>query len=98
MGIENVVLTLGSQGAIFVNGAGSWWAQPPAVSIVSTVGSGDTFLAALLMALLRGESPAMALQQAVAAGAANALAPGGSRFELSDFYQILAMTAVGEVS
>jgi 1-phosphofructokinase family hexose kinase len=98
MGIENVVLTMGSQGAIFVNEAGSWWAQPPAVSVVSTVGSGDAFLAALLIALLRGESPATALRQAVAAGAANALGPGGSRFELGDFYELLARTVVTEVS
>jgi ribokinase len=45
-------------------------ATPPAVSIVDTTGAGDTFTAALTLALIEGRSPNAALQFACAAGAA----------------------------
>lgn len=90
MGPQTVVLTLGRQGAILVHEAGSWWARPPVIKAVSGIGSGDSFLAGLVTGLAAGQSPATALQQAVAAGAANALRPGGGRFNISDFNTILA--------
>ena len=45
-------------------------ATPPAVSVVDTTGAGDTFTAALTLALVEGQSPDAALQFACAAGAA----------------------------
>ena len=89
MGIATVVITLGEQGAILVSEAGRWWAKPPNLEIVSSVGSGDVFLAGLVTGLVAGSTPAEALRRAVAAGAANALQPGGGIFSQTDFEQLL---------
>ena len=43
--------------------------SPPAVNVVDTTGAGDTFTAALTLALLEGQAPAEALEFACAAGA-----------------------------
>lgn len=44
-------------------------ASPPAVSVVDTTGAGDTFTAALTIALVEGQAPPEALQFACVAGA-----------------------------
>ncbi|MFN8569316.1 MAG: PfkB family carbohydrate kinase [Kouleothrix sp.] len=69
---------------------GSWHAQPPAIRVVSSVGSGDAFLAALVVALVRGQAAPAALCQAVAAGAANALSVGGGQIDTAIYQQLLA--------
>jgi 1-phosphofructokinase len=93
-GPASVVLTLGEQGAVMVSEASGWYAQPPAVQAVSAVGSGDVFFAGLLTALLERCSPGDALRRAVAAGAANALTPGGGRFDLGHYHRLLAATTL----
>lgn len=85
-----VVLTLGGAGAVLANEQGSWHAQPPAIRVVSSVGSGDAFLAALVVALVRGQAAPAALCQAVAAGAANALSVGGGQIDTAIYQQLLA--------
>ncbi len=45
-------------------------AQPPGVDAVDATGAGDTFTAALTVALVEGQSPQDALRFACAAGAA----------------------------
>jgi len=93
-GAGPVVLTLGELGAVMATDSGAWWARPPAVNVLSAVGSGDVFLAGLVTALAANASPAEALRQAVAAGAANALSAGGGRFALDDFQALLAATQI----
>lgn len=85
-----VVLTLGGAGAVLAGAEGSWHARPPEVAIVSTVGSGDAFLAGLVVALTRALPPPEALRYAVAAGAANAMSVGGGRIDLDCFRELLA--------
>ena len=76
-GVPLVSITLGAAGAVLADADGAWRAQALPVRPVSTVGSGDAFLAGLLMALAEGRPPPAALGHAVAAGTANALAFGG---------------------
>ena len=45
-------------------------AEPPHVEVVDTTGAGDTFTAALTLALIEGMEPQAALDFACAAGAA----------------------------
>jgi fructose-1-phosphate kinase PfkB-like protein len=92
-----VALTLGAIGALMVSDEGGWWAQPPALRVVSAVGSGDAFLAGLVTALTAGKPQPDALRWAVAAGAANALVVGGGRFRLGDFHSALAATSAHRV-
>jgi len=72
-GISSIAVTLGKDGAILVVDSGVWFARPPTIEVVSSVGSGDAFLGGLAFALEQGHPPKVALQYGVAAGAANAL-------------------------
>lgn len=71
-GIERVVVTLGGDGAFCVGPRGEWRCGAPAIRFVSAVGSGDSFLAAYLWALDKGQGDREALVLGVGAGAANA--------------------------
>ncbi len=72
MGIAVVVVTLGKQGALWVDAGGAWYARPPEVEFVSAVGSGDSMLAAMLYAVIHEMPAPEVLRWGVAAGAANA--------------------------
>ena len=84
------VITLGAAGAILSTRDGRWSAQGPRVKVVSTVASGDVFLAGLVHGLDVDKSWPQALVDAVAAGTANTLIPGGGRFAREEFEQIRA--------
>ncbi len=96
-GAKQAVITLGKRGAVFVNENVNWYACSPAVSAISAIGSGDAFLAGLLTAFEDGQSPANALRQAVAVGAANALTVGGGMFDLNDFKRLVAGTQLSSL-
>jgi len=78
-GVREVLLTLGGDGALLstVDG-GLWSAQPPRITVRSTVGAGDCSLAGYLLADLAGAPPADRLRTAVAYGAASASLPGSA--------------------
>lgn len=80
-----VAVTLGADGAVLAYEDACYAARPPAITAVSAVGSGDSFLAGLLLGFVRGHTPPKALRQAVAAGAANALSLGAGRFSWGEF-------------
>jgi 1-phosphofructokinase family hexose kinase len=88
------VLTLGASGAVLVSETERWHAQPPSVQAMSSVGSGDAFLAGLVTGLECGSGCSEALRRAVAAGTANALSAGGGRFAMADFNRLLGETVI----
>lgn len=72
-----VAITWGSRGAgLFRDGVRLATAEPPEVDALDTTGAGDTFVAALTLALLEGKPPADALAFACAAGALSTTKPG----------------------
>ncbi len=72
-----VAITLGAEGAIlFHDGIEVARAEPPTVDVVDATGAGDTFTAALTVALLEGQSADKALRFACAAGALAATGAG----------------------
>jgi len=75
-GVESVLASLGSQGAVLVTAAGAWHAAPPPTTVVSTVGAGDSSLFGYLLGDLRGLAPERRLALAVAYGSAAAGLPG----------------------
>jgi 1-phosphofructokinase len=78
-GVAEVLLTLGADGAVLSTADGGLWsAQPPPVTVRSTVGAGDSSLAGYLLADLAGAPPAERLRNAVAYGAASASLPGSA--------------------
>jgi ribokinase len=86
-----VVVTLGAKGAIMYQGAvGSLSAKPPKVVPVDTTGAGDTFVGALVVALMEGQSRQDALIFACAAGAA-ATQKAGAQPSMPDRTAVLAL-------
>ncbi|MGO2112815.1 MAG: 1-phosphofructokinase family hexose kinase [Pseudoclavibacter sp.] len=77
-GCGAVLLTLGGAGAVYTDASTALVAAPPPISVASTVGAGDASLAGFLLAHSEGASPAGALAQAVAHGAAAASLPGST--------------------
>ena len=75
-GIATVVISMGSRGAICVSQGGAWKVLPPPVARISTVGSGDSMVAGLAVAMARGEPLIEGLRLGAAAGAATAMTPG----------------------
>ena len=72
-----VAVSLGAEGAVlYKDGQEIARAAPPKVQVVDTVGAGDTFTAALTVALIEGKSPDDALAFAVTAGALACTRPG----------------------
>ncbi len=55
-GVHSVVISMGAQGAIFVEADRALWARPPRVDVVSTVGAGDAMVTGLIVGKLRGFS------------------------------------------
>jgi 1-phosphofructokinase len=54
--IASVVVSMGAEGAIFIDQAEAVWAVPPAVEVRSTVGAGDALVAGITAASLGGLS------------------------------------------
>ena len=72
-----LAITQGSDGAVLYRGGKeAATSSPPAVDAVDTTGAGDTFTAALTVALVEGKAPEDALAFACAAGALAATVPG----------------------
>lgn len=75
LGAKAVLASLGSDGAVLVDGAGAWHAEAPVVLARSSVGAGDAMLAGFLAA---GGQGAEALVSGVAWGAAAVSLPGST--------------------
>lgn len=71
-GIQVVICTLGSEGAVAVTDTGGWRVVPPAIKMRSSAGSGDAFTAALLVWRAKEADWPVALRWAAAAGTAKA--------------------------
>jgi 1-phosphofructokinase family hexose kinase len=87
-GLAAGAITLGAEGALLATKVGKWRAQGPQVRVVSSVGSGDSFLGGLVSALNAGKDWSKALSDAVAAGTANTLSAGGGHFDVQEFKAI----------
>lgn len=75
-GPKMVAVTRAQKGALLVSDNFVLEATAPPIQPISTVGAGDSFLAALIWELARASRPEEALRSAVAAGSAALMAPG----------------------
>lgn len=75
-GIEVVIVSLGAKGAVCAHDGRTWLVVPPPVNRKSTVGSGDSLVAGVAVALARGGTLQEGLRLGTAAGAATASSPG----------------------
>ena len=75
-GIERVVVSMGGEGALFVTADAALLAKAPKVKVGSTVGAGDSVVAALACAEISGIPLEEAARLAVATGSANVMCSG----------------------
>lgn len=68
-GIEHVVISDGADGVNWFSVGSAMHATPPKVSVVSTVGAGDSLLAGMLHGLLSADTPEQTLRTATAIAA-----------------------------
>jgi 1-phosphofructokinase len=80
-GIEMVAVSLGERGAIFLNKKSSVLVHGIKVDVKSTVGAGDSMVAALAYSIDRAGSFEKAITLAVAAGTANVMTAGSQAAE-----------------
>lgn len=93
-----MVLTLGEKGAILVCREGAWFAESPPLPAMSSVRSGDAFLAGLLDAYEKNKMPPDILREAVALGAANTFTIGGGNYDMKRVQQLIPMIEVKPIS
>lgn len=75
-GIEQVMVSMGGAGAIFVSADKTYRIHSPKAEVVSTVGAGDSVVAALVYALDQGKSTEEAIRLSMATGPATVMQPG----------------------
>lgn len=81
-GIENVIISMGEKGSVWINNEGVLQAQPPRCeNVVSTVGAGDSMVAGLIYGFSQGWDKAKTL---AFASATSALAVSQSNVGISD--------------
>jgi 6-phosphofructokinase 2 len=71
-----VAVTLGHRGAVLASAGGATYLPAPEIEARSTVGAGDSFVAAMVFALTCGRSERDAFCLGMAAGSAAVLSPG----------------------
>lgn len=76
LGVSRVVVSMGARGALFVDADAACRAPGLHVPVGSTVGAGDSVVAALALALEGGLSREETIRLAMAAGAANVMCSG----------------------
>ncbi|VFP82029.1 1-phosphofructokinase [Candidatus Erwinia haradaeae] len=89
-GITNVVVSLGSQGAIWVTASEEWMAKPPSCHVVSTIGAGDAMVGGMIYGLCMNHSSEHTFRLATAL---SALTVSQGSVEISDRAKLDIMMA-----
>lgn len=75
-GIENVIISLGGNGAVLSCDEGVYFAKAPEISVVSTIGAGDSMIAGFIGSYINVQSYKEAFKTAVAYGSAACMTEG----------------------
>jgi 1-phosphofructokinase len=88
-GLGKVVVSMGGKGALYVTGNDAVYAQGLKVPVGSTVGAGDSVVAALAVAEEAGMSLEEAVRLSTATGAANVMCSGSQAAEYSTIQELM---------
>ena len=88
MGAKNVLLSLGQSGAILTDGTTHLYCRSANVAVNSTVGAGDSMIAAACIMIEQGKSMEEVLRSAVAAGTASITTAGTNLFYKDKYQEI----------
>lgn len=88
LGVKNVLISLGADGALLTNGTNSYFCKSANVAVNSTVGAGDCMVAAACVELIRGADMEELLRSSVAAGTAAITTSGTNLFYKDKYLEI----------
>lgn len=83
-GAENVIVSLGKDGSIFVDNSVAYKAKPIEGKLINSVGSGDSMVAGYIYGYMKGLSKLDSYKLAIACGSATAFSPDIAEKELID--------------
>jgi len=92
---EVIVVSLGAAGALLASREGLVRFRAPTVPIRSKIGAGDSMVAAIVLALVRGQAVEEAVRLGVAAGAAAVMTPGTELCRREDTERLYERMLVG---
>ena len=90
LGVKYVLVSLGADGAILTDGTDSYFCKSASVAVNSTVGAGDSMVAATCVGLLKGVPMHELLRMSVAAGTASVTTSGTNLFYHDKYKEIYA--------
>lgn len=96
-GVQNVMVSLGSEGALLTDGSRHFYCKSANVAVNSTVGAGDSMVAAACVGLYNGVSKEVVLKMSVAAGTAAITTSGTNLFYKDKFDEIYKKIYVEEI-
>src|SRR5690606_22332484 len=96
-GVRIVIISMGGAGSVCVEGERAWHIIPPEVERRSTVGSGDSFVAGVAIALARGDDLVDGLRLGTAAGAATAMTSGTALGDAGEIARLLPAVRIEEI-
>lgn len=96
-GIQEVVISLGGKGALFLNQEGSYLAEALTVPVRSTVGAGDSMVAAMAYGKEKNLPRQQQIQLAVAMGAASVMCDGTQAPEKDLVWELAKQVKIQEV-
>ena len=83
-GIENVMISLGGDGAVLSTDSGTYVSNAPGIDVVSTIGAGDSSIAGFIAKFSDGASYEEALKMAIAYGSAACCVEGTKAPKIED--------------
>jgi 1-phosphofructokinase len=98
MGSEQVLISLGAEGAVGVAGDDALFARPPAIKVRSSVGAGDTMVAVMAYAAVEGLPFRQAFCMAVAASAATVAMEGSRVADLAAMQSLIPQVILEDVA
>jgi 1-phosphofructokinase len=93
----NVIITLGSEGAMAVFAGASYFVHPISVPVVSSAGAGDGVLAGMALTYDRQESPAYGLQHGFALAGAVLQTLATADFRIEDYQTLLPQVRIEQI-
>lgn len=96
-GIENVLISLGADGAVLACKDGVFHADAPKINAISTIGAGDSMIAGFISGFAKGLDIQKTLSQAIAFGSAACLQEGTRAPERTDIEEIIKNVKVSKV-
>jgi 6-phosphofructokinase 2 len=94
---QRVIIARGPEGSVLATAAQRWFCKAADVPVKSKIGAGDSFVAAFVLALARGQSNPDALSYGAAAASAAVMTPATELCRRTDTEALLNLCPVSEI-